>query len=262
LSTSWPAERLFRIFQPGQCGFFGVGMYTTAALTTKFGVPSATIPRGGDGGPAGRGIGAVVFRLRRLRGELFALLTLAVTFVIATVILNTPIDGGGGVFMSAVPLPHLMPTPTGTIYVLGFAMCVLTLGTAWWVAFAAGMGLSPSTRRGRGRGQGRADLPLQDRGLRAFAGIAGTVGGIRAMQCQLSRWPAPSADRAAYVVLMSVLGGSRHWLGPAIGATPSRRSSRFISGEAMVGRGIVIDPDPRHSVAAGRRNTGVQRWLK
>ena len=44
------------------------------------------------------GIGAVVFRLRRLRGELFALLTLAVTFVIATIILNTPIDGGGGVY--------------------------------------------------------------------------------------------------------------------------------------------------------------------
>ena len=82
----------------------------------------------------GVGIGAVVFRLRRLRGELFALLTLAVTFVIATIILNTPIDGGGGIFMSAVPLPAIMGSQTGTIYVLGFAMCVLTLAIAWWEA--------------------------------------------------------------------------------------------------------------------------------
>ena len=35
-------------------------------------------------------MGAVVFRVRRLRGELFALLTLAVTFVLATIVLNTP----------------------------------------------------------------------------------------------------------------------------------------------------------------------------
>ncbi len=31
----------------------------------------------------GAGIGAVVFRVKRLRGELFGLLTLAITFVLA-----------------------------------------------------------------------------------------------------------------------------------------------------------------------------------
>ena len=55
----------------------------------------------------GVGMGAVVFRVRRLRGELFALLTLAVTFVLATVVLNTPIDGGPGVYLSGVPLPRI-----------------------------------------------------------------------------------------------------------------------------------------------------------
>ena len=44
--------------------------------------------------------------LKRLRGELFALLTLAVTFVLATIILNTKIDGGPGVYLSAVPLDN------------------------------------------------------------------------------------------------------------------------------------------------------------
>ena len=42
-------------------------------------------------------LGAVAFRVQAVRGELFSLLTLAATFVVATIILNTPIDGGPGV---------------------------------------------------------------------------------------------------------------------------------------------------------------------
>ena len=117
LSTSWALLSGFAgYFSLGHAAFFGVGMYTTAALTTKFAVPFLlTVPLAAAmAALLAIGIGAVVFRLRRLRGELFALLTLAVTFVIATIILNTPIDGGGGVFMSAVPLPTSWPTPTGT----------------------------------------------------------------------------------------------------------------------------------------------------
>ena len=146
-------------------------MYTRPTLTTKFGWPFlATLPVAAVL-PAllALGIGAVVFRLRRLRGELFALLTLAVTFVIATIILNTPIDGGGGIFMSAVPLPRSWPTPTGTIYLLGFVLCVATLGDRLeGRAFAARHGpVRHPRRRGRGRGQGRADLALQADRLRA-----------------------------------------------------------------------------------------------
>ena len=45
----------------------------------------------------GVALGAVVFRVQGVRGELFALLTLAVTFVLGTIVVNTPIDGGPGV---------------------------------------------------------------------------------------------------------------------------------------------------------------------
>src|SRR5205814_9805999 len=117
----------------------------TAVLTTKFGWPFLPTLPVAAAMPAllALGIGAIVFRLRRLRGELFALLTLAVTFVVATVILNTPIDGGGGIFMSAVPLPAIMPTPTGSIYAMGFMLCIATLTIAWRVAHSRlGMGLS------------------------------------------------------------------------------------------------------------------------
>jgi len=54
---------------------------------------------GGRGGGlrAGVVVGAIVFRVKGIRGEVFALLTLAVTFVLGTIIVNTPIDGGNGV---------------------------------------------------------------------------------------------------------------------------------------------------------------------
>jgi branched-chain amino acid transport system permease protein len=247
LSTSWALLSGFAgYFSLGHAAFFGVGMYTTATLCTKFDTPFlVTIPIGAAlAALLGVCIGAIVFRLRRLRGELFALLTLAVTFVVATIILNTPIDGGGGVFMSAVPLPHLMPTPTGTIYILGFAMCVLTLATAWWVAHSRlGMGLfaihdDEDVAEAKG-------VPTFRYKLAAFAlsaGIAGAVGAIHAMYISfLTVAGTFELTVPLYVVLMSVLGGSRHWFGPAIGATAiTALLYAFISGgEAMVGRAIV-----------------------
>jgi branched-chain amino acid transport system permease protein len=145
LSTSWALLSGFAgYFSLGHAAFFGVGMYTTGTLAAKFGVPFlATIPAAALlSALLGMGIGAVVFRLKRLRGDLFALFTLAVTFVIATIILNTDIDGGSGVFMSAVPMPQIFGSPSATLYVLGLGMCLLTLAIAWKVAHSRfGMGL-------------------------------------------------------------------------------------------------------------------------
>ncbi|GEP56651.1 branched-chain amino acid ABC transporter ATP-binding protein/permease [Reyranella soli] len=247
LSTSWALLSGFAgYFSLGHAAFFGVGVYATAALTTKFGVPFLmTVPIAAVlAALLAAGIGAVVFRLRRLRGELFALLTLAVTFVIATIILNTPIDGGGGVFMSAVPLPHLMPTQTGTIYILGFAMCVLTLATAWWVAHSRlGLGLfAIHDDEDVAEAKGVPTFRYKIAAFALSAAIAGAVGGIHAMYVGFITVAGTfELTVGLYVVLMSVLGGARHWLGPAIGATAiTALLYAFISGgEAIMGRAIV-----------------------
>ena len=247
LSTSWALLSGFAgYFSLGHAAFFGVGMYTTAVMTTQFGVPflltlpvAAAIPA-----LLAVGIGAIVFRLRRLRGELFALLTLAVTFVIATVILNTPIDGGGGIFMSAVPLPAIMPTPTGSIYALGFVLSAATLAIAWKVIHSRfGLGLfaihdDEDVAEAKG-------VPTFRYKLAAFAlsaGIAGAVGGVHAMYVGfLTVSGTFELTVPLYVVLMSVIGGSRSWYGPAIGAAfITTLLYAFISGgEAMVGRALV-----------------------
>jgi len=247
LATSWALLSGFAgYFSLGHAAFFGVGVYTTATLTTKLGVPFlATIPVAALlASLLGVVIGAIVFRLRRLRGELFALLTLSITFVIATIILNTPIDGGGGVVMSAVPLPHILSSPTGTIYMLGFIMCLISVGTAWWVSHSPlGMGLNAihddeDVAEAKG-------VPTFRYKLIAFAlsaGIAGAVGAIQAIYVGFITVAGTfELTVPLYVVLMSVLGGSRHWFGPAIGAAIiTTLLYAFISGgEAMVGRAIV-----------------------
>ena len=247
LSTSWALLSGFAgYFSLGHAAFFGVGMYTTATLTTKFEVPFlATIPAAAAlAALLGIGIGAVVFRVRRLRGELFALLTLAVTFVIATIILNTPIDGGAGVFMISVPMPAIMSSQTGTIYVLGFAMCMLTLAIAWWVAHSRlGMGLfAIHDDEDVAEAKGVPTFRYKIVAFALSAGIAGAVGGIHAMYVGfLTVGGTFELTVPLYVVLMSVLGGSRHWFGPAVGATViTALLYAFISGgEAMIGRALV-----------------------
>src|SRR5438874_13140561 len=87
LATSWNILSGYSgYFSFGHGAFFGAGMYTTATLATKAGVPFLwTLPAAAlVAAVFGVALGAVVFRLPRLRGELFALLTLAVTFVLAT----------------------------------------------------------------------------------------------------------------------------------------------------------------------------------
>ena len=125
LATSWNILSGYSGYISfGHGAFFGAGVYTTATLAAQYDVPFLwTLPvAGAIAAMLALGVGLVVFRVRRVRGELFALLTLAVTFVLATIILNTPIDGGPGVYLSAVPLPKLGPSVSSTFYLLALAL--------------------------------------------------------------------------------------------------------------------------------------------
>ena len=247
LATSWAILSGYAgYFSFGHGAFFGAGMYTTATLTTRFNIPflGTLLAAGLIAAALGAGIGAVVFRVKRLRGELFGLLTLAITFVLGTIVLNTRIDGGPWVFLSAVPLPRLLASPTGTIYLLGLALAVTTVG----VAYAIGR-----SRLGFGLFAIHDDedvaevegVPTFRYKLAAFAlsaGIAGVAGGIHAMYVgYVTVGETFSITVPLYVVLMSVLGGARHWLGPAVGATLIAASLYAFTGgqQAVLGRAAV-----------------------
>jgi branched-chain amino acid transport system permease protein len=247
LATSWSLLSGYAgYFSFGHGAFFGAGMYTTATLAASFKVPFLwTLPVAGLL-PAllALGIGAVVFRVRRLRGELFGLLTLAITFVLATIVLNTPIDGGPGVYLIGVPIPRLVGSPTGTVYLLGLALAVLSVATAKLVAGSRlGLGLfaihdDEDVAEVKG-------VPTFRYKLVAFAlsaGIAGVAGGIHAVYVSyVTVGETFSITVPLYVVLMSILGGARHWLGPMVGAVLITASLYLFTGgqTAVLGRAAV-----------------------
>src|SRR3954464_11635206 len=88
LATSWNLLSGYSgYFSFGHGAFFGAGVYVTAALVAQYNWHFlATLPvAAGAAALLGIVLGAIVFRVRALRGELFALLTLAITFVLATI---------------------------------------------------------------------------------------------------------------------------------------------------------------------------------
>ncbi len=225
LATSWNILSGYSgYFSFGHGAFVGAGVYTTAVLTTVFDVPFlATLPVAAVvAALLSLGIGVVVFRVGRMRGELFALLTLAVTFVIATVVLNTKIDGGPGVLMSGVPLPAIMPSPSATFYMLALVMMLATLASAY-IIYHAKLGLGLFAIHDDEDVAEVLGVPTYRYKLVAFAissALAGIAGGIHAMFVSyVTVGETFSIAVPLNVVLMSVLGGTSHWFGPAIGAT-------------------------------------------
>jgi branched-chain amino acid transport system permease protein len=247
LATSWSLLSGYAgYFSLGHAAFLGAGMYTSANLAAKFNWPFlATLPAAAAvAALLGLAIGALVFRLPRLRGELFALMTLAVTFILATVILNTPIDGGSGVFLSAVPVPAIAPSQTGSIYLLGLGMCAATLAIAWSVSHSRlGLGLyAISDDEDVAEVKGVPTFRYKMIAFALSAGIAGAVGGVHSIYVGfLTVGETFGIAVPLSVILMSVLGGTRHWLGPAVGATLITIAlfGFATAGQAVMGRAVI-----------------------
>lgn len=245
LATSWNILSGYSgYFSFGHGAFFGTGVYVTAALVAQYSWPFLpTLPlAAGAAALLGLLLGAVVFRVRALRGELFALLTLAITFVLATIMLNK-VDGGPGIQVMT-DIPKLAPSPSGTLYLLMLAIAVVTVWTAHAIYYS---------RLGTGLFAIHDDedvaevmgVPTYRFKLAAFAiscGLAGLAGGIHAVFVSyVTVAETFSIALAVNVVLMSALGGTRHWLGPAIGAIViTSLLYGFTAGQAPVlGRALV-----------------------
>jgi branched-chain amino acid transport system permease protein len=247
LATSWNILSGYSGYLSfGHGAFFGAGVYTTATLASRYDVPLLwTLPAAAAVAAAlALAIGAVAFRVRRVRGELFALLTLAVTFVLATIVLNTPIDGGPGVYLSAAPLPGLGPTPSSTFYLLALALAYATLAIAYLVR---------RSRLGRGLFAIHDDEDVAEvMGVPTFrfkqiafalsGALAAVAGGIHALFVSyVTVGETFSITVPLTVVLMSVLGGTRHWAGPALGAAAiTALTYAFTAGDyAVAGKAVV-----------------------
>jgi branched-chain amino acid transport system permease protein len=233
-------------FSFGHGAFYGLGVYTTAVLAGKFDWPFlATLPFAAlVAALFGVAIGAVVFRVKRLRGELFALLTLATSFVVAMVILNTPIDGGPGIYLSNVEVPKWVGSPSSTFYLLALGLALLTL----WVSYAIhsgklGLGLfAIHDDEDVAEVQGVQTYRYKLIALGISCALAGLAGGVQALFVSyVTVGEIFNLVVPLFVMLMSVLGGVRHWAGPAVGAVfITVLLYSFTSGDmAVIGRALV-----------------------
>jgi branched-chain amino acid transport system permease protein len=252
LATSWNILSGYSgYFSFGHGAFYGTGVYATAVLAGKFDVPFLwTLPAAGVlAALLGIALGAIVFRVRSVRGELFALLTLAVTFVLATIVLNTPIDGGPGIYLSGVAVPALAPTPSGAFYVLALVLAIITLVTARVIARSK-LGVGLFAIHDDEDAAEVMGVPTYRYKLAAFGiscALAGIAGGVHALFVSyVTANGTFNITVPLTVVLMSVLGGTRHWAGPALGATAitlllyaSTAADQAVIGKAVIGAILV-----------------------
>ncbi|HXG40817.1 MAG TPA: branched-chain amino acid ABC transporter permease, partial [Candidatus Limnocylindrales bacterium] len=224
-ATSWNILSGYSgYFSFGQGAFLGVGVYTSAVLAGRHGVEFfLTIPVAAALAVAlALGIGSLAFRLRSLRGEIFALLTLAVPFILASFArINPAIDGGQGIVLQVPSYPEFLGRFQDFLYLLSLAVAALAVGIAFamhrsrsgWALYAirddenVAEGLGVPTFRYK-------MIAISVTGL-----IAAVAGCVYAQQIGFVTVEGVFNLRVPlFVIVMSILGGRGHWLGPALGA--------------------------------------------
>ena len=239
-------------FSFGHGAFFGIGMYTSAGLSANLNWPFLwTLPAAAlMAALLGMALGAVVFRVKSVRGELFALLTLAITFVVGTIVLNTRIDGGPGIYLNAVAIPAIGPTASSSIYLMALVGAVATMLISYRIHVSR-LGLGLFAIHDDEDVAEVMGVPTFRYKLLAFGiscALAGLAGGIHALFVSyVTAGETFTIVVPLTVVLMSVLGGTRHWAGPAVGAVAITCLMYFftagnnpIAGKAAVGVILVL----------------------
>lgn len=211
-------------FSFGQGAWFGIGVYTVAVLAGRQGWSFMTaLPLAGLASlVAALLLGLVVFRVRRLTGEIFALTTLAIAFVLASIARITPaIDGGTGTFMTGTPIPEFLGDYNTAMYRLTLGVALLTVLVAYLIHNSRlGWGLfSIRDDESVAEGLGVPAFRYKMTALGANALLAGLMGGVWSLQLGFVTIDDVFNIRIPlFVILMSVLGGMRHWMGPVVGA--------------------------------------------
>ncbi|GII31827.1 branched-chain amino acid ABC transporter ATP-binding protein/permease [Planotetraspora mira] len=224
-ATSWNILSGYSgYFSFGQAAYVGVGAYTTAVLSGRHGVNFfLTVPLAALlCGLLALGVGAVAFRLGSLRGEIFALLTLAVPFILAAFArINRSVDGGQG---TTVPIPEV-PDAFGALpqfqYLLALLIAAIAVAAAYAIQHSRTGSALAAIRDAEDVAEvmGVATFRYKMLAMLISGVLGGAAGSVYALQIGFVTVESVfGLTIPLFVIVMGVLGGRTHWLGPVIGA--------------------------------------------
>jgi branched-chain amino acid transport system permease protein len=246
-STSWNILSGYSgYFSFGQGAFYGVGVYSMAVLFGRHGLDwLVALAIGGLLAMLlGLGIGFVAFRLRSLRGEIFALLTLAVPFILAALVrLSDTIDGGQGIVVPVPEFPEALGSFQSFFYVCSAVVGVFALTVAFvmertrygWALFAVrddeavAEGLGVPTFRHK-------MIAIAANGL--IGGVSGAVFGLNLGFISVEG--TFNLTVPLFVIVMSVLGGRNHWAGPMLGAVYIHTLQNRLADSGFEGWSLIV----------------------
>ncbi|HEX6577484.1 MAG TPA: branched-chain amino acid ABC transporter ATP-binding protein/permease [Jiangellaceae bacterium] len=224
-ATSWNILSGYSgYFSFGQGAFVGLGAYTTAVLTGRHGIDFFwTLPIAAVLGVVlALAVGALAFRLRSFRGEIFALLTLAVPFILASLArVNEGIDGGQGVVVAIPEFPEQVGLFPDFLFLLNLTIATAAVAAAFAIQNSRFGWALASIRDAEDVAEGLGVATFRYKMMAiAVSGLIGSVSGS-VFALQIGFVTVEGVFGLAiplFVIVMSVLGGRSHWLGPVIGA--------------------------------------------
>mgnify|MGYP006428513629 CR=1 FL=1 len=199
----------------GYVAFYGIGAFTTAALTAKAGwLVYFALPMAGVGGVA---LSLILSPTLRLRGIYFAIVSLALAIIVRLIVSNLPQSVTGGSFGLNLGAES---EPVAAFYVM-LVLMVAAVGTATWLAQSR---LGKALRAVRDDPEAAATLGVNTQAARLKAWvlsalIASLVGGVEAWYTNIVD-PNTAFEFliTAKTVIYAIAGGLGTVAGPVAGA--------------------------------------------
>ena len=206
----------------GTPAFFGLGAYSAAVLFKALGAPLLLQIVAGAvmGGLLGFGVGLLTLRLR---GIFFAIATVAVIYIMETLMVNWRYVGGAtGLQLLRPPVPEPFDSYTRMLFVVMALMAVVAVSVARYVQVSwIGRGLRAiRDSEEAAECSGVPTLKLKLLACTVSGALMGAAGAP--MPMYLSFVEPASTFNLNYSIgarASSMIGGTAHWLGPIIGAT-------------------------------------------
>ncbi|MFN2645319.1 MAG: branched-chain amino acid ABC transporter permease [Burkholderiales bacterium] len=205
----------------GPPAFFGIGAYTAVVLFKWLGAPLIVQIAAGAlmGGLLGFGVGLLTLRLR---GIFFAIATVAVVFIMETVMINWRYVGGAtGLQLLRPPLTPPFDTYTRMLFVV---MALMAVGSVCIARYVQDSWIGRGLRAIRDSEEAAEASGVPTLKLKLFACvISGALMGAAGapMPMYLSFIEPASTFNLSYTVSAlgsAIIGGMSHWGGPIVGA--------------------------------------------